>query len=226
MRALRVSLLGLVLLGLLLMPGCKSDNDNGGYRIAEYYPLGQGDTWTYRNSEGSRQDTVAGTETIDGVQAVKVQRDDGSYILVTNTNGITQYKEYQQENGGWEQMVYSPPLSISSSEMSVGDRHTFRSTMTYSDSGGFTDTATVSGETTLEGFEDVTVPAGTFSQCLKLKTTLTFTFPEGSFTIEVTVFLAKGVGEVKNIDQSTDDGVVVTETTELLSATVGGVSYP
>lgn len=225
MRVLRNVLIGIVFIGLLL-PGCGDDNDNGGYRIAEYYPLGQGDTWTYRDSEGAWRDTVAGTETINGVEAVKVQRDDGSYILVTNSSGRTLYKQYDQENGGWEQMVYSPDLAFTSSKMSVGDRHPFSSTVTWTDSDGNTDTATVSGETTLEGFEDVTVPAGTFSQCLRLKITITFAFPGESFTAEITSFLAKGVGEVKNVDQSTEDGVVVTETTVLLNATVGGVNYP
>lgn len=222
MKALRIVLLGLVIFGLLLMPGCKSDNNNGGYRFVEYYPLGQGDTWSYSSNGDSWQQTVSGTETIDGVQAVKLQDDSGGYILLTNTNGRTVYKEYQQEDGGWWQILYSPPLSFGSSRISVGDRYTFSSTMTYSDSAGFTDTGTISGEVVLEGFEDVTVPAGTFSQCLKLKATVTFTFPDGSSAFEVTIFLAKGVGEVKNVDL--DAGV--TETTELQSATVGGVNYP
>jgi hypothetical protein len=120
MKVLRKSLIGVMFVGLFLMSGCGDDNNNGGYRLAEYFPLGQGDTWVYRDSEGSWRDTVAGTEIIDGVEAVKIQRDNGSYQLVTNINGISRYKEYDQENGGWEQMIYSPPLSVTSSEIAVG----------------------------------------------------------------------------------------------------------
>jgi hypothetical protein len=98
--------------------------------------------------------------------------------------------------------------------------------MIWTDSDGNTDTASVSGETTLKGFEDVTVPAGTFTQCLRLKVTMIMAFSDGSFTIELTLFLAKGVGEVKSIDQSTDDGEVEIITTELVNATVGGINYP
>ena len=82
-----------------LVGGNGNDCDGGGcdgkgtttYRIAEYYPLGQGDTWTYSvdwssngdSWQGTETRTVSGTETIDGVEAVIISSDRGGYNLWT-----------------------------------------------------------------------------------------------------------------------------------------------
>ncbi len=50
------------------------------------------------------------------------------------------------------------------------------------------------------GFEDVTVPAGTFTNCMKTKIIVSVTYaksPESNAGMEMTTWSAKGIGEVK-----------------------------
>lgn len=235
--------LALILMGMLpLLLSCGGgggggDGGDGGgvtvYKTAEYYPLAQEDTWTYRETEEDGEidyDTkiVRGTETIDGVVATKVLSGSDKYELRTvDSNGITLYKEYEVENGGWVQMVFNPPLNLLPAEVSIGTKKTINSTMNHTNSEGETGTETISGETTVEGIENVTVPAGTFNDCLKIKIKVTLTSPEETEIEEITMFFAKGVGMVKEISQETEpDEPVETDVSELVSATVGGVSYP
>lgn len=232
--------LGIIALFLfaVIMGSCGGGGGGGGgeappvtYKIAEYYPLAQGDTWTYRDTENGkityRNLTVSDTETIGGVVTTKVVTSDGSYELYTvDSNGVTFYKSYDVESGGWEQTVFTPPLNFLPAEVSVGTKKTFNSTMNFANSKGETWTTTISGEVIVAGVEDVTVLAGTFKGCLKITLKFSGTYPEGTFSHEETSWFAKGIGEVKDSSKNTDpDGSVHNESLELVSAKVGGVSY-
>lgn len=190
------------------------------FAIADYFPIGQGDTWTYRKIEDEELywETISGIENINGVEAVKKIDEDG-YELLTN-NGITYYKEYDSDDiagCGWSQGVFTPPITLCPAEVYIGAKYTFNVSETYTDCTGFTDTATLSGGMTVEGIEDVTVPAGTFKDCLKVKMK--------SGKKEFQNWLAKEVGIVKAIWTETN-GEVDVDNVELVSATVGGVHYP
>jgi hypothetical protein len=205
---------------------CATTNQGGTtYYIAEYFPLAQGDTWTYRDTvDGdSSTSTISGTETINGVVAAKRIDEDGDYELFTNSNGLTYYKKYDAddlEGCGWSQSVFTPPITIPA-EVSIGAKYTSNFTTNYSNCRGESKTTTSSMEFTVEGIEDVTVTAGTFKDCLKLKMKSNNMFSdEGQIQSgEETTWLAKGVGEVKSVPTNGDPD-------ELTSATVGGVSYP
>jgi hypothetical protein len=236
MKNFRTLLVGLVLVGCFLMASCGGDNGNGGYHIAEYWPLGQGDTWVYGETLifGKAYDdmytrTVSGTETIDGVAAVRLQDSDGYYQLLTNSNGLTRYKD---GFGTEYQRVFTPPFMEYPANVSVGKQHTFYSDVVVTDPEE-TYAESISITNTLEGIEAVTVPAGTFPECLKFAWTWTFLDFDGSSTIcESTVWLVKDVGPVKieedcrYLDPAGGYTGVDTQITELVSATVGGVSYP
>lgn len=229
-------LIGLGLIGCFLIAGCGSDNGDDGYHIAEFWPLGQGDTWTYgwespsvKTYDGMYIQTVSGTETIDGIEIVRLQIDDGGYMLFTNTNGLTRYKDGVETE---YQRIFSPPLQEYPANMSVGEQHAFSSDVTFIDADGNSYADSVSITNTLEGAEEVTVPAGTFSGCLKFTLTWTYVYVEGDSTIgEITEWLAKDVGTIKYTEQyqyiDADGGDVgsFTATTELVSATVGGLNY-
>lgn len=205
------------------------------YNMADYFPLGLGDTWTYEEEfGGSYTRTVSGTETINGTVAQKFEETvTGSYMLFNNNaNGLILYKEYRTDNGDWEMETYDPPLTYSPATFSIGDSHPYNSTIYYSDSGDITMTGTISGTSFVEGVENVIVPAGTFEDCLRIKLTENYTYPDGfSITYEFTLWFAKGIGIVKEIGSETYfiDGEIVgtfTYLEELVSATVGGISYP
>ena len=237
MKAFRKLLIGLGLVGLFLIASCGDDNGNGGYHIAEYWPLGQGDTWIYgwnlllgKTYDGMFSDTVSGTVTIDGVETVKLQASYGKYFLLTNTNGLTRYRDGVETE---YQRVFTPPLMEYPARVSVGKQHTFHSDVTVTDADGNSYVESTSITNTLEGIEEVTVPAGTFPESLKLTWTWTYVYYDGSSSIcEITEWLVKHVGSVKYTSQcqytDTDGGDAGsdTEITELVSATVGRVNYP
>ena len=204
--------------------------DNGMiFTMSEYFPLGQGNTWTYREEDAQLTvKTVSGTQKINGVDAVKMIDEDGDYQLWTNSNGIVWYKEYDADDipvCGWEQHLFSPPIHAFDPIVSVGSKYASNTSLTTTDCTGKSATASVTYEFTIEGIEDVTVPAGTFNDCLMIKAILSLN--GGTQTNEMTIWLAKGVGQVKSIDIEKENGSVVETWTEnLVSAVVGGVHYP
>jgi hypothetical protein len=192
------------------------------YNIVDYFPLGQGDTWIWEY-DGDETQTISGTENISGVDAAKMIDEDGDYQLFTNSNGLTYYKKYDAddlEGCGWSQSVFTLPPTVIPAEVSIGAKYSSTFTSNYTNCRGESKTTTSSMEFTVEGIEDVTVPAGTFKDCLKIKHKSSNMFSdEGQIESgEETVWLAKGVGRVKAIGTDYLD--------ELISATVGGVSYP
>lgn len=221
--------------------GCGGGGGGGGgtttYQIAEYFPLGQGDTWTSKDYEENYfSRTISGTETINGVVASKMLHEGGNYELITSdNNGLILYKEYSTEGGegGWHQFVPNPPIELLPRKVSIGTKHTFNSSVSYTDSRGASMTATTSGELTIVLVEDVAVPAGTFEDCLKVEDKRNIISSDGKHTISsnFTYWLAKGVGIVKEVGQitETNDGSVVKNEIYddvLVSATVGGINYP
>lgn len=203
-------------------------DDGTEFTMSEYFPLGQGDTWTYREEDAELTvKTISGTENINGVNAAKMIDEDGDYHLWTNSNGIVWYKEYDADDipgCSWEQLIFNPPIIASGPVVSVGSTSASNTTLTKTDCTGSSSTASVSYEFSIEGIENVTVPAGTFNNCLRIKGILTV---NGSTeTSEMTIWLAKGLGEVKLINISKQNGTTVnTWTSDLVSAVVGGVSY-
>ena len=203
-------------------------DDETEFTISEYFPLGQGDTWTYREEDNDLTvKTISGTERINGVDAAKIIDEDGDYYLWTNSNGLVWYKEYDADDipgCGWEQIVFNPPIIASSAVVSVGSAYASAATLSASDCTGGSANVSISYVFSIEGIENVTVPAGIFNNCLRIKGILTV---NGSTeTNEMTIWLAKGVGEVKSISIDKQNGVPVdTWTADLVSAVVGGVSY-
>lgn len=199
------------------------------FLISEYFPLGQGDTWTYWEEDNELTvKTITGTENINGVDAARIIDEDGDYTLWTNSNGLVWYKEYEADDipgCGWRQLVFSPPVQTSDPVVSVGSVYASASTLTETDCTGSSSAASVSYEFRFDGTEDVTVPAGTFMNCLRIKGFLSIDgTPEAN---EMTIWLAKGIGQVKFISIVRQNGVTVeTFTEDLVSAVVGGVSYP
>jgi hypothetical protein len=221
------------------------------YDTSEYFPLGMGDTWTTREmqteitQEGEETNenidtkTVFGTETIKGLVALKRgEVDDGDYDLMTNINGVKIYKTYETdfENDVLVNEIfdtYNPPLMYLPPRLSVGTRGTFKSALTHKESSGFKATGKVTVDIIVEGIEDVTVPAGTFQDCLKIRINrdLISSKINREESSESTYWLAKGIGIVKLEETNTEINNNVVEetdisTTELLSATVGGINYP
>jgi hypothetical protein len=203
--------------------------------MVEYFPLGMEDTWTYEEEFGGFfTRSITGTETINGTVAQKMEEIGDLYTLFTNdSNGLRRHKTVTTEDGSWRMDIFDPPIIYSPAAFSVGDSQTYSSTVSYSDGEGLLDNGTITGTLTVEGIETIIVPAGTFEDCLRIKITETYALSGGSlsFTTDYTLWLAKGVGIVKDTGSETISvfGVPMGTFTwdeKLASTTVGGVSYP
>jgi hypothetical protein len=205
------------------------------YNMVEYFPLGIGDTWTYEEEFGGFfTRSITGTETINETVAYKMEEMGAAYTLFTNdSNGLRRYKTFGTDDGSWRMDVFDPPIIYSPATFPIGNSQNFNSTVSYSDGDGLFDNGTITGISTVQGTETVVVPAGVFEDCLRIKITENYALSGGSlsFTTDYTLWLAKGVGIVKDTGSETIFvyGVNIGTFTwdeKLSSATVGGISYP
>ncbi len=195
----------------------------------DYFPLGQGDTWTYNDLARQKNEThlISGTETVNGVDATKMITDvagGDNYLLFDIYNGALRIHKIVDLDDiagcGWSQIVFNPADIMIPAELSIGVKDTFSTTTKYTNCTGTSASQTTTLEVTLEAFEDVTVPAGTFINCLRYKIVILNIVNDqgGTDNSDQTWWMAKGVGLVKTIENG--------RTEELISATVGGISYP
>ncbi len=172
------------------------------YDFSLYFPLNTGDTWSYNDrSEGLtgmqvyQIKTVMGPETVNGVNVIRVNDvrtidSHGGYeYWISDNEGI----KFYGENGDF----INPPWVHINKYTCLGDGISYPQHNVY---------------TKIVAVEDVTVPAGTFKDCLKMKID-----DEGSVTYR---WFAKNVGYVKKIIPSTGEG-----DRELVEATVNGIHY-
>jgi hypothetical protein len=191
------------------------------YDIADYYPLVQGFSWTYQETEnGSTEEyteTIDGSEDVNGVTTKKQVRDDGAYVcLLFDSEALKLYKEVAPRFG---YLIYDPPHGYFPAEADIGQTSSYSSGWTLYDlSDSPTDGGTIGSSLTLEAVEDVSVPAGNFPGCLRFYYLRQYNSQvTGEIDIiEGTVYLAPDVGMVKDeytYQEYDDQGVLVDEWT-------------
>jgi ubiquitin len=208
--------------------GVKIGDDDSEIAMSEYFPLHKGDTWTYMEEDDELTvQTMVGTQKINGVTVAKIIDEDGDYNLFATAGGFGLYEQYDANDipgCGWQKQIYNPPIKFSDSAVSVGSTYASTTTLTQTDCKGNSATVSLSYESKIEDFEDVTVPAGTFNNCLKI--TATITINGTTQTNEQQIWLAKGLGQVKSISIDKDNGSEVNRwTDDLVGAVVGGITY-
>ncbi len=197
------------------------------YNVADYMPMVVGVNWTYQDSSESGFDTtltrIAGTATMlgylthifidssivtDTVDTSYMQlRSDGFYSLFTFEDGDTNFLA---------QLVVPNPFNI-------GDNWTVFLLDSTWDEGLYTYSQHIEMNGVAVALEPVNVPAGSFSNCIKITMTGLYTIfvlmgsdtmysDEGSIG-EHTIWLAEGVGPVKFYDFEPTD---TTETYSVL----------
>lgn len=181
--------------------------------VTDYFPLDEGDTWTRLAGWGTLSESIQGTTTLSGQ----------SYANKVNSEGNTEYWQAAADGlhyGGFSedigQVTFKPVLVIPNG-MTVG-QVVNGSAQIYVD-GALQTQATMVLK--LADVSDVTVPAGTFQNCLKLEMRLQ---APGLGENHYYQWLAKGVGEV--IWDSTPFEGTQSDLLVLQSATIGGVAYP
>jgi len=205
----------------LLQTAFNLSNVFAAYSLDDYYPTGQGSSWDYTvtrsNADGSGAWTDLERADINGFETVRYP-DGAEYTGYKSWwwNAINHYVGYDVErlsaNGlegikdvGLDSPGYSLYGRVDSAEPNqpyMGLPRTFDigtegdiayKTYSYTDAGVLEGVTLNTEHYNVLGFEDVTVPAGSFN-ALKLAYLNT---ENGINTNAITSYLAKGVGEIK-----------------------------
>lgn len=214
---------------------------------AEYYPLNEGDEWTHLftldivggPSDGVHMSMptemfVLGEELVNGMKTTKVggvPPNDDYFCWRIDLQGLKLCKLYRSMSNRYT--IYNPPIVTFPSIFNVGDVYTGSCSVSIHSAEDDTVVDRLTGDTTVTfvSVEDVTVPAGTFEDCLKISLVGTYDKESGgTYEHTYTTWYAKNVGMVKEImiDKSTyleGEDIEATVTNDLISATVDGVTY-
>ena len=140
--------------------------------IEEFYPLHQGNTWTYtitgdENSESSEETLrVNGEEIVSGINTVKLYSEGYEYeCFAFDSEGIKKYKTVNIEDKNY--IIFNPP-AIMMPNIEVGKSMNYSAncvsnTFDNEKVGEFKANVQIK----FVSVEDVIVPAGKFSDCLK-----------------------------------------------------------
>lgn len=229
------------------------------FRSANPYqgmPLGEikGKTLRWANPHLEYTSRVKGTEFIKGIKATKIVvtestipsgiNSQGSYeaCLSDLSEGRTTLKRYIATDLFGSFYMLNTPFITSPRyvELIKGKpfQVTHNSTCFLEDKTPLDSCITIVTISFL-GFEDVTVPAGTFKDCMKSRMVISLSYartPERNLSVEYITWLAKGLGEIKNenvevifaneLDMFPFNTIMKGEVFELISATVDGILYP
>ncbi len=205
-------LIALILIVLMAFVfGCvfgEDDKDDTGTSInaEDYIPLKKGNTWTWNDTDNNgvsstSVEVLIDPTTIDG-KTYWVMNDsdvDTMYIRIAN-NIVYMYINVEPINR---------EVPVFDFNKSPGDTWTtFSETITDQGNSG-----TITQTVKYIGLKDVTVPAGSFSDCVvfEITTESEYSFIVNNITHNVmfteitTIYLAKGVGPVKDINVITDE---------------------
>lgn len=192
-------------------------NNSSGYSqpAEEYYPLQEGNVWAYEiKREGGEEDMVAiqelkriGKKNINGMETLKIVYQDGRYDRVgVDSDGVKLY--YQEHDAYDEYETFEPfnfilPFAIES-ELTKEYEYSYfshnKQGVIIPDSSGQSRV-----EVKFEGRENVNVPAGSFSHCLKIVVLNRWEDNNGSFGKDKhTQWFAQGVGKVKEIERKSE----------------------
>ena len=180
------------------------------HNLKDYFPLQLGDNWTYSNGQEKKSFVVNGEEeTFTEEMSLSVMEDGGEYTCyLWKDNGLIFYRRaditgpYRADTPS---LWLPPSLTVGESITS-----TIPITIYTTETGIVLRQYGLNRTVTLNNTEEITVPAGTFTNCLKI---------EISGDNNETMWLAEGVGRVKFID---DKGIEWS----LIAATVNGSHYP
>ena len=223
----------IALMLILLMAfvfGCvfdKDDEDDTGTSInaEDYIPLKEGNTWTWNDTDNNgvsstSVEVMTEPTTIDGK----------TYWVINFTDKVTTYIRIANNIAYIyiEDEPFNREVPLFDFNKSPGDTWTtFSETITDQGNSG-----TITQTVTYIGRKDVTVPAGSFSDCVVFEYTTQSEYSfivnnitrNGKYAEITTIYLAKGVGPVKDIIVVTDeyDGEISEslETSELKSYTI------
>jgi hypothetical protein len=174
--------LSLLIIVIISMIGYGEDNAHA-YTMADYWSLDAGDVWVFdRDIQIFTSETHVFEKYTGRMWASARMYCENRAYFYQGPEGILMLGLYNAENNQFKDLS-NTPLKLASAEMNLGE--------------SITSTAILEGPVTftitLEGVENVTVPAGSFADTLRVNIFVSDT--DGTYTLKV--WLAKGVGTVK-----------------------------
>lgn len=170
------------------------------FDTSEYFPLEPGNTWTYYASTGEIETlTVTGTDIVCGVECIRLQDNAGGFLNWISDDTGLYITRYVFPDGFYNE--WCPPVKVAPAQLYLGTKQL----SPYFDAvlgvlGGPT-YGTLDGWylSVTKGLDDVTVPAGTFTDCLRVS--MVHSFKEGmqgsdGYRLEE-VWYAKDIGIVQ-----------------------------
>ena len=216
--------IGLIILSFIHLGGLQAQ----AYDLQDYYPLQVGDVRLYivNITEAGQpprifleREPISRTENIGGAETFIIGElewdcwNEEYDAFAWDTDGLKMYREAECEDGQPEVINFDPPVLLTPRQFALGE--TKNRTVQV-------DGENITAEQTLEAIEDVTVYAGTFNNCLRLRSR--FDFGGGDFEESVSWY-AEGIGLVKEEITETEDGETETEILELAAAVVNGTLH-
>jgi len=183
----------------------------GAMTTAEYFPLGNGNSWTYSvtGTQGVFTHSVRvlpGTTIINGVATIAKEHSDGEIEYFTNdANGIRLHRESDPEIT----LTMVPPIVFARATMNITETVHSTGIIMVDYPGFWTGTLSYDSTTTLEALETVTVPAGTYEAVKIYNSTRIFgDTPNGRIdeTDTDTTWLTRYIGTVKSTSAD-DEGI-------------------
>ena len=211
-----------------------------------YFPLAQGNTWAtkvtvtetgYPTVTYSNSISVTGTKVINGATAVVMTESnpDNTGIAEEDYNLKSSHGVLFLSNNNPSDLIssqivpyyiynYSPQpgssfVAVNNTGLDYGEDV---------DYDGKNETASMSATVTFKGFESISVPVGTHSNCAKVEINLLIavTLSSSNETISVvgteTDWFAPGIGPVKSVIVTTSENYTSTETEELTGYYING----
>jgi hypothetical protein len=178
------------------------------FKTYHYWPMAQGNSWTYTMAYqgipygGTYTLTVDGTADICGQPSLVLLDTGGTVTYWINDETGVWMTRYMNPDGTYTD--YCPAMKIAPAQIYPGSQSFNPSDGTFYLPGG---SGTLRGWSifVVKGLEDVTVPAGTFPNCLRATFNYSYTnLSDGSFGVRTEeTWHAAGVGIVKRVNAET-----------------------
>src|SRR5438876_10965617 len=199
-----------------ILASCLFSTQAAAFVSAPYFPLPDGATWTYNVSDGSTEtSTVAGTRSFNGAQ-VKIVRDQaGNENYFTNDDAGVRFHGglFVDPVNGNETDTYSPPVPFAARDSIIGTPVPGSGSVTGVQ-GSTTFTLSYTSASTPLAIETVTVPAGTFTNAVHLRLTISYSGVVNgipvSFSTTYDDWLVAGVGTVSEVAANSATGTTTT----------------
>ncbi|MFH1441737.1 MAG: hypothetical protein ABIH18_06865 [Candidatus Omnitrophota bacterium] len=197
------------------------------FNLKEYYPLEQGNSWTYVISDEKNiveENTIAvdNTELFNRIKVTKItastEEDEYTYTAI-DSQGIKEYKVLDDNTS----YIYTPPRLLFPN-IEIGKSIEYSTNLMRANDNSIKEID--AGIITLDSIEDIEVSAGKFKDCLKFTKNYSNKEEDGNKckTYDCSIWLAPNIGKIKEfcIETKKDNNTFHFKLLELKSAIING----